>query len=86
MSGCFRSYVPFVDEYTPLSESSRLCHTDTYRVVLSRKLSTTIALDRKPFLMVKKNGYFLPSSNEIPIFLNLPLDFGLKLFLFKYHG
>ena len=36
MSGYFRTYVPFVDEYTPLSESSRsrLGHTAPTRTVL----------------------------------------------------
>jgi hypothetical protein len=36
--------------------------------------------------VVLKNGYFLPPGNEIPTFLNLSLDFSLKLLLFKYHG
>ena len=36
--------------------------------------------------MVQKYGHFLPLGNEIPIFLNFPLDIGLKLLLFKYHG
>ena len=35
---------------------------------------------------VQKYGYFLPLGNEIPTFLNFLLDFGLKLWLFKYHG
>jgi len=28
----------------------------------------------------------LPLGNAISYFLNFPLDFGLKLWLFKYHG
>jgi hypothetical protein len=35
---------------------------------------------------VQKYGYFLPLGNAILIFLNFPLDIGLKLWLFKYHG
>jgi hypothetical protein len=35
---------------------------------------------------VQEYGYFLPFGNEIPVFLNFSLDFGLKLLLFKYHG
>jgi hypothetical protein len=38
------------------------------------------------FVMVQKYAYFLPLGNEIQTFLNLYLEFGLKLWLFRYHG